>query len=62
MLLHRGGLRCRLLRSGHGTGQVLTADPDGGDRDEQSEQRDPGGNKERTGKAGRQGVMVDGRR
>jgi len=62
MRLDRGGLRCRLLRGGHDTGQVLAADPDGGDRDEQSEQRDPRGNKERTGKAGRQGVTVDGRR
>jgi hypothetical protein len=50
------------LRLGRGTGQVLAADPDGGDRDEQGEQADPRGNKERTGKADRQGVIVDGRR
>jgi hypothetical protein len=49
------------LRRGHGTGQVLAADPDGGDRDEHGEQRDPGGDNERAGKAGRQGVIVDGR-
>ena len=56
------GLRCRLLRFGHGTGQFLAADPDGDDRDEQGEQRDPRGDNERTGKADRQGVIVDGRR
>jgi hypothetical protein len=38
------------LRRGHGTGQFLAADPDGGDRDEQGEQPDPRGNSERTGK------------
>src|SRR5690349_11281147 len=58
--LRRGGLRCRLLRLGRGTGQFLAADPDGGDRDEQGEQRDPRGNLEGTGKADRQGVIVDG--
>jgi hypothetical protein len=56
------GLRCRLLRRGRGTGQFLAADPDGGDRDEQGEQPDRRGNLERTGKPGRQSVMVDGRR
>jgi hypothetical protein len=56
------GLRCRLLRLGLGTAQFLAADPDGGDRDEQSQQRDPRGNHERTRKADRQGVIVDGRR
>ena len=56
--LRCGGLRCRLLQLGHGTGQFLTAEPDGGDRDEQGEQRDPRGNIEPTGKAGRQGVIV----
>jgi hypothetical protein len=56
------GLRCRLLRLGHGTSQILAADPDGGDRDEQGEQPDPRGNHERTGKADRQGLIVDGRR
>ncbi len=50
MLLHSPGLRCRLLRRGHGPGQFLAADPDGGDRDEQGEQPDPRGNNERTGK------------
>jgi hypothetical protein len=39
-LSHSRGLRCRLWLRGHGTGQVLAADPDGGDRDEQGEQRD----------------------
>ena len=67
MPLHRPrlrcrGLRCRLLRLGHGAGQFPAADPDSDDPDEQSEQRDPRGNKERTGKADRQGVIVDGRR
>jgi hypothetical protein len=60
--LRRRGLRCRLLRLGHGTGQFLAADPDSDDPDEQGEQRDPRGNNERTGKADRQGVIVDGRR
>ena len=55
MLLHSPGLRCRglrcrLLRRGHGTGQFLAADPDGGDGDEQGEQPDPRGDKERTEK------------
>jgi formylmethanofuran dehydrogenase subunit B len=50
------------LRLGRGTGQFLAPDPDGGDRDEQGEQRDPRGKHERTGKADRQGVVVDGRR
>ena len=50
VLLHSPRLRRRLLRRGHGTGQFLAADPDGGDRDEQGEQRDPRGNKEPTGK------------
>jgi hypothetical protein len=50
MTLHSPGLRCRLLRRGHGTGQFLAADPDGGDRDEQGEQPDPRGNNERAGK------------
>ena len=54
------GLRCRLLWLGRGTGQFLVADPDGGDCDEQGEQPDPGGNKERAGKPDRQGVIVDG--
>jgi hypothetical protein len=40
-------LRRRLFRRGHGTGQFLAADPDGGDPDEQGEQPDPCGNKER---------------
>ena len=67
MLSNGRGLRCRrlqycLLRRGLGTGQFLAADPDGGDRDEQGEQRDPRGEKEPTGKADRQGVIVDGRR
>ena len=31
------GLRCRLLRRGHGAGEFLAADPDSGDRDEQGE-------------------------
>src|SRR5258708_34091766 len=67
MLLHSPGLRCRglrgrLLRRGHGTGQFLAADPDGGDRDEQGEQPDPGGNSEPTGKADRQAVIADGGR
>ena len=53
------GLRCRLLRRGHGTGQFLAADPDSDDPDEQGEQRDLRGNHERTGKADRQGVIVD---
>src|SRR5882757_2130949 len=35
------GLRCRLLRRGHGTGQFLTADPDSSDRNEQGEQPNP---------------------
>jgi acetyl esterase/lipase len=39
----------------------LAADSDGGDRDDQGEQADPGGYEERAGKAGRQGVIVDGR-
>jgi len=56
------GPRCRLLRRGRGTGQFLAADPDSDDRDEQGEQPDPRGNHERTGKAYRQGVIVDGRR
>jgi hypothetical protein len=29
------------LGLGHGSGQFLAADPDGDDRDEQGEQRDP---------------------
>jgi hypothetical protein len=60
--LRCGGLRCGLLRLGRGTGQFLAANPDGGDRDEQGEQRDRCGNHERTGKADREGVIVDGRR
>ena len=56
------GLQCRLLRRGRGAGQILTADPDGGDRDEQGDQPDCGGNSERTGKADRQRVIVDRRR
>src|SRR5580704_9248066 len=56
------GLRCLLLWRGRGTVQFLAADPNGGNRDEQGEQPDPRGNLERTGKAGRQGVIVDGRR
>ena len=36
MLLYTPGLRCRLLRLGHRTGQFLAADPDGDDRDEQT--------------------------
>ncbi len=43
MPLHSPGPRCRLLRLGHGAGEFLAADPDGGDRDEQGEQRDPRG-------------------
>ena len=62
----RCGLRCRLLRRGLGTlsrrghdillrggrdtGQFLAADPDGGDRDDQGDQPDHRGNKERTEK------------
>jgi hypothetical protein len=56
------GLRCRLWRFGHGTGQFLAADPDSDDPDEQGEQRDPRSNHKPAGKAGRQGVIVDGRR
>ena len=56
------GLLCRVLRRGRGTGQFLAADPDGGDRDEHGEQPDPRGDQEPTGEAGRQGVIVDGRR
>ena len=48
--LHSRGLRRRPLRRRHGTGQFLAADPNGGDRDEQGQQRDPRGNKEPTGK------------
>jgi hypothetical protein len=62
LVLHSRGLRRRLLCRRHGTGQFLAADPDGGDRDEQGEQRDPRGNKEATRKADRQGVVIDGRR
>jgi hypothetical protein len=45
VLLHSPGLPRRPLRRGHGTGQLLATDPDGGDRDEQGQQRDPRGNK-----------------
>ena len=48
--LHSRGLHSRGLRRGLGTGQFLTADPDGGDRDEPGEQSDPRGDNERTGK------------
>src|SRR4051812_39106237 len=34
-LLHSRGQRLRLLRRGHCTGQFLTADPDGGNRNDQ---------------------------
>lgn len=62
MYLHRPelrcrGLRCRLLWLGRG-GQFLAADPDGGDCDEQGEQPDPRGNKERARKPDRQGVIA----
>ena len=48
MPLPSPGLRCRLLGLGHGSGQFLTADLDGDDRDEQGEQGDPRSNYEPT--------------
>jgi hypothetical protein len=57
VLLHRRGLLRRLVRRGHRTGEFLTADPNGGDRDEQGEERDGGRGEEPAGEEpGGQGV------
>ena len=44
-----------------GAGEVGAADPDRGDVDDQGEQRDPGGDQERAGESGGEGVVVDRR-
>jgi len=55
---------CR-LGGGHGgyrllgAGEVGAADPDRGDVDGQGEQRDPGGDQERAGEPGGEGMLVD---
>src|SRR6266699_4396032 len=58
LLPHVGGPACCcfFLRRGPGTGQFLAADPDGGQCDEQGEQRDSRRDQEPSGESGGQGV------
>jgi hypothetical protein len=57
MLPHGGGLACCVfLRRGSGAGQFLGANPDGGECDEQGEQRDSRRDQEPAGVPGGQGV------
>src|SRR5207302_11513458 len=53
MLLHGGGLECRVFfRRWLDTGQFLAANPDGDEPDDQAKQRDCGRGEEPAGEAG----------
>src|SRR6266699_564924 len=60
LLPHGGGPACCcfFLRRGPGTGQFLAADPDGGQCDEQGEQRDSRRDQEPSGESGGQACTV----